>query len=72
MGISESIQHLIGTSPYRLVYGKSCHLPVELVHKTYWVTRKLSMDFEAIGEKRLSQLHELERTAFETLFWGCN
>ena len=50
----------IGMSPYRMVYGKQFHLPLELEYKTMWAIKKLNFDFQAVKEKRFLQLNELE------------
>ena len=50
----------IGMPPYRIVFGKPCHLPLELEYKTMWAINKLNVDFQAAKEKRLLQMNELE------------
>ena len=47
-------------SPFRIVYGKACHMPVELEHRAYWATRQLNMDNTLVGEKRMLKLSELD------------
>ncbi|CAM8943565.1 unnamed protein product [Rhodiola kirilowii] len=53
-------------SPFRLVYGKTCHLPVELEYKALWAIRELNMDMKAAGEKRILQLHELDEIRLDS------
>ncbi|GJS71043.1 hypothetical protein Tco_0703884, partial [Tanacetum coccineum] len=61
----------IGCTPYKLVYGKSCHLPIELEHRAYWALKHANFDLKTAGDHRklqLNELNELRDQAYENSF----
>lgn len=43
----------IGTTPFQLVYGNMCHLPVQVEHKTFWALKTLSNEFAFCREREI-------------------
>nr|GFA30967.1 reverse transcriptase domain-containing protein [Tanacetum cinerariifolium] len=57
-----------GCTPYKLVYEKVCHLPVELEHKAYWALKHANFDLKTAGDHRkvqINELNELRDQAYE-------
>ncbi|CAM8893051.1 unnamed protein product [Rhodiola kirilowii] len=52
--------------PYRLIYGKPCHLPAELEYIAMWAVKALNFDLKTVGEKRRLQLHDLEEIRLDS------
>ncbi|GKD27541.1 reverse transcriptase domain-containing protein [Tanacetum coccineum] len=49
----------IGCTPFKLVYGKACHIPIKIEHKAYWALKHANFDLETMGDHRKVQLNEL-------------
>ncbi|GKD96412.1 reverse transcriptase domain-containing protein [Tanacetum coccineum] len=50
-----------GTTPYKLIYVKKCHLQFKIEHRAYWALKNCNPDLIAASEKRMFQLHELDK-----------
>ncbi|GKD07970.1 reverse transcriptase domain-containing protein [Tanacetum coccineum] len=55
------------TTPYRLLYEKTCHLPFKIEHHAYWALRSCNPDLKIAGEKRFLQLHELDELRLQSV-----
>jgi hypothetical protein len=55
----------IGMTPFKLVYGKSCHLPVEIEHKAYWAIKNVNCEYPKDAGMRKLQIQELEEIRIE-------
>nr|GEV62751.1 reverse transcriptase domain-containing protein [Tanacetum cinerariifolium] len=67
-GAYQAYKTPIGCTPYKLVYGKACHIPIELEHKAYWALKQANFDIQTIGDHikvQLNELNELRNQDYE-------
>ncbi|RDX73225.1 gag-pol, partial [Mucuna pruriens] len=59
-------QTLLGMLPYQIVFGKACHLPVEVEHRADWAVKQCNLAYDQAEKERKLQLQELEELCLKT------
>nr|GEZ86257.1 reverse transcriptase domain-containing protein [Tanacetum cinerariifolium] len=49
----------VGCTPFRLVYGKACHIPLKLEHKALWALKHTNFNLKTTSDHQKLQLNEL-------------
>lgn len=55
-------------SPYQLLFGKECHLPIELDNREYWVIKRLNLSMFDAGKKQIARItwvKKIKNTAYK-------
>lgn len=50
---------------YRIVFCKTCHLPMEIEHRAYWTVKACNLDMDRCRMERKLQVQELEKLRLE-------
>ena len=50
-----TIKTLIGQTPHQLIYGKTCHIPIDLEFRSHGAIKRWKMDLQSAGVKRKIQ-----------------